>query len=54
MDSAQRKNLILELLKESGEIDALSVMNVLKVDTHTLTQDFKSLLFENKMIRTTP
>jgi hypothetical protein len=54
MDSEQRKILILELLKESGEIDALTVMNVLKVDTQTLTSDFKSLLYQNKIIRTSP
>ena len=54
MDSEQRKSLILQLFEDVSEIDALSVMDVLNVDTKTVTQDFMSLLSEGKITPTSP
>ena len=54
MDAAGRRSLILQLLDSATQIDALTVMEVLDVDTLTLAQDFKSLIASEDIVQTTP
>lgn len=54
MNNIQRKMIILELLENAEEIDAMTVLDVLKEDTTTIAEDFKELLKEWEILRTSP
>ncbi len=54
MDQKQRQDVILQLLDTAWEIDALTVMNVLDVDTTTVTDDFRRLIASGDMMLTAP
>ena len=54
MDEETRCEIILQLLDTSNEIDALSVMDVLSVDTITIANDFKKLIASWDIMQTSP
>ncbi|MDA9129403.1 Fic family protein [Candidatus Gracilibacteria bacterium] len=54
MDSKQRQDIIIQLLESAPEVDALTVMNVIKTDTKTITGDFRELIAAGRIIQSSP
>lgn len=54
MEQIERLTLIRQLIESGAEIDALSVMDVLSVDTVTLAGDFRFLINEWEILQVKP
>lgn len=54
MEQGQRIELIRQIIETWAEVDVMSVMNVLNVDTITLTSDFRFLISEGELLQVRP